>query len=193
MPRALEFDEEEILKKAMILFWQKGYHDTSIKDLIDFLGISNASIYNTFGGKKQLFERAFALYRNSNYEGLKQFLNTQRDVRQGLKRVFHKIITDDSNDPDCKGCFIVNTTAELVPHDLSIQKAVEQNKLKNEKLFFDFLQKGADAGQIAASKDLNMIAHLLYTFMMGLRVVGKTKPDQAELMASVEGILAILD
>lgn len=132
--RRKEFDEAEVLKKAMILFWKKGYNETSIKDLIQFLGISNASIYNIFGGKKELFNRAIDFYRTSNVKGLSHFISTQQDVRQGLKMVFEKIIQDDNEEDDRKGCFIVNTT-ELIPNDPEIQIVLDQHKLINRKIF----------------------------------------------------------
>ena len=51
-----KFNEDEVLIKAMELFWNKGYHATSIQDLVSNLGINRASLYDTFGGKKELFD-----------------------------------------------------------------------------------------------------------------------------------------
>lgn len=195
MPRAKQFDEEEVLQKAMILFWKKGYHDTSITDLIKFLGISNASIYHTFGGKKELFDRAFEYYRTINFTGLSHFLSTQEDIRIGLKMAFQKIIDDDATDEDCKGCFVVNTSTELLPSDKDdkLQGIITQYQDKMVTTFFTFLEKGVQKGQISPQKDLKMIARLLYTLMMGLRVVAKTKPDPLESQASVDAVLSLLD
>ncbi len=193
MPRPKAFDEEEILQKAMLLFWKKGYHDTSIKDLIDFLGISNASIYNTFGGKKQLFNRAVACYRSTNHNGLKNFMTTQKDVRKGLIKIFQKIVTDDQNDQDCKGCFIVNTTTELLPADATLQKALSAHKAEMEKLFYDFLKMGVQTGQISKDKNIKTLSKVLYTLMTGLRVLSKTNPQPKELMTSVKTVLSLLD
>ena len=193
MPRAKQFDEEEILQMAMMLFWEKGYYDTSIKDLIAHLGISNASIYHSFGGKKQLFYKAFAYYRHSQTEGLKQFLSTQKDVRVGLTQAFQKIVYDDCTDDACKGCFIVNTSTELIPSDPAIQSVIATHQKRIESIFFDFLQVGIEAGQISSEKNTVMISQLLYTLMTGLRVVGKTKPNPDDLMASVKAVLSLLD
>ena len=177
----------------MLLFWKKGFYDTSIKDLIDFLGISNASIYNTFGGKQALFDRAFQLYRNSNLAGLKAFLESQDDVRQGIRMAFEKIIHDDSIDEDCKACFVVNTSIELIPVNKEIYNSIHQYKEVIVGLFYNFLQKGVREGQISETKDLTALANLYYTFMMGLRVDGKTRPDPRESMTKVELMLSLLD
>ena len=63
MPRTKQFDEKEVLKNAMELFWEKGFHATSIQDLVSHLGINRASLYDTYGGKDELFNTAFETYR----------------------------------------------------------------------------------------------------------------------------------
>ncbi|MEL6975424.1 MAG: helix-turn-helix domain-containing protein, partial [Bacteroidota bacterium] len=71
MPRTKQFDEKEVLKKAMELFWEKGFHATSIQDLVSHLGINRASLYDTFGGKDELFNTAFESYRHQAGDFLK--------------------------------------------------------------------------------------------------------------------------
>ncbi len=48
MPRVKLFDESEVLNKATNLFWKKGYHATSIQDLVNHLGINRGSLYDTY-------------------------------------------------------------------------------------------------------------------------------------------------
>ena len=177
----------------MLLFWKQGFHHTSIQDLVDKLEINRGSLYDTFGGKQQLYNSAFALYRKINREGLAHFLGTQDDIRKGLKSVFQKIILDDANDEDCKGCFIVNTTTEMIPLDPDLQEIIKDHRLATQKIFADFLQKGISKGQVPPEKDVVILASLLYTFMSGLRVVGKTKQSREESFQSVEAFLTVLD
>ncbi|WP_244210855.1 TetR/AcrR family transcriptional regulator [Tenacibaculum singaporense] len=54
MPRVKSFNEEEVLTKAMCLFWKQGYSATFFQDLVYHLGINRASLYDTFGDKKEL-------------------------------------------------------------------------------------------------------------------------------------------
>ncbi|MEM7105227.1 MAG: TetR/AcrR family transcriptional regulator [Bacteroidota bacterium] len=192
MPREKQFDEQEVLKKAMLLFWRKGYHDTSIKDLIAFLGISNASIYNAFGGKKKLFDRAFSNYRMTNLHALNDFLSAQKNIKRGLQAIFHRIIEDDCNDPDCKGCFIVNSIAELIPGDPEFKIVTSQHQKSIEEVFVTHLKLGVRRGQIPDGKNLEVISTALYTHMTGLRVVGKTTPNAEEMKASTDAVLSAL-
>lgn len=193
MPKVKLFDEQEVMKKAMELFWSKGYHDTSIQDLVDALGISRSSLYDTFHGKRALFNKVFTFYKDSNYEGLNRFLAQQTLVRATLRQIFYQVLQEDSLDKGCKGCFIVNTTTELLPDDPELMQLIRDHKLKMEDLFYKFLKKGEKLGEIPAGKDLKAIARLLYTLLTGLRVLGKTQPDLIETMNTVEITLALLD
>ena len=62
MGRHYEFNKEETLTKAMQVFWRKGYKATSMKDLIEEMGIQPGSIYNTFGDKHSLFIESIKHY-----------------------------------------------------------------------------------------------------------------------------------
>jgi TetR/AcrR family transcriptional repressor of nem operon len=193
MPRVKLFSEEEALEKAMMIFWKKGYHDTSIQDLVDNLGINRASLYDTFGGKKKLFDSVFEYYRKSGNEGLREVLNSQANVKETFRMIFRHVIEGDMADPDNKGCLVANTTTELLPHDSELTSVIARHKESVEKIFYDFLLLGVESGEISAEKDLKTMATLLYTLLTGLRVTGKTRPDQKESMASVDAVLSLLD
>ena len=59
MARLQEFNTEEALRKAMNMFWQKGYEATSLADLLEAMGLSKSSLYAAFGGNRELFIAAF--------------------------------------------------------------------------------------------------------------------------------------
>lgn len=193
MPRVKLFDEKEVLTKAMNLFWRKGYTATSVQDLVKHLGINRASLYDTFGDKEQLFKKSFELYRKNNLEGIRQFFESQDNIREGFERLFQNAIQEAMNDRDRKGCFVVNTTTELIPNDDSLQVILQKNKEDFESIFLKYLQKGKDAGQITTNKDLRSIAALLYTLYNGLRVVSKVRPDEKKLSDTVQVALSLLD
>jgi TetR/AcrR family transcriptional repressor of nem operon len=193
MPRVKKFDEKEVLEKAMELFWVQGYHATSIQDLVDHLGINRASLYDTYGGKESLFQKAFRLYREQNTTHFRQFLNNKPGVREGLRTLFSTAISEAAGDAERKGCFVVNTATELVPGDPELLQILGENKRVFEQLFFEYLKKGEDTGQIPKGKNLRAIASLLFTLYNGLKVVSKVAPDQEHLVASIEEVLKLLD
>ena len=84
MPRRKEFDREEVLLKAMMVFRDKGYAATSMQDLVRRMGINRFSLYQTFKSKHELFVQALHAY----YENVAMpFFARLRDSDQGLRVV----------------------------------------------------------------------------------------------------------
>lgn len=193
MPRVKLFNKEEVLIKAMNLFWKQGYEATSIQDLVNHLGINRASLYDTFGGKEQLFQSAFAHYRKINFEQMKAFFQEHHDVKDGIRQLFCNAVNTAICDKDKKGCFAVNTATELVPNDEKLLEILQKNREDFENLFYEYLKKGQENGQIAPDKDIKSIATLLYTLQSGIQVVSKMQADKTELQDSVNMVFALLD
>ncbi|WP_017929851.1 TetR/AcrR family transcriptional regulator [Limimaricola hongkongensis] len=67
MTRARPYDREAALDAALHLFWRKGYHATSLKDLEAALRMKPGSIYAAFKSKEDLYlatlERYFGRQR----------------------------------------------------------------------------------------------------------------------------------
>lgn len=62
MVRQREFDTDKVLLIVMDLFWQRGYANTSMKDIVQATGIQPGSLYAAFGDKEKLFQQAFRKY-----------------------------------------------------------------------------------------------------------------------------------
>lgn len=193
MPRVKQFNEQEVLDKAIDLFWKQGYHATSVQDLVDALGINRASLYDTFGNKRQLFERALSYYRAINQRALKTFLEQYDDVREGIQRFFELAFQQREDSPENRGCFVVNVTAEMLPQDEIIRSMLLDNQTEIENLFVDYLAQGQKKGQIAADKDVRAVASLLFVLYNGLKVVTKIQVDEKSLQASLGAVLGLLD
>ncbi len=193
MPRTKQFDEEEVLNKAMELFWEKGFHATSMQDLVSNLGINRASMYDTYGGKEELFEKAFAHYRKSAIDSLQQLFNAASSVRLSFKKLFDLAIKETVSDVSCKGCFVVNTMTELVPGNDKLRITLENHKKKIESLFVSFVQKGIDNGEISNSKNANEIGLMLFALYNGIQVISKVDPNREKLQKVVNAGLSVLE
>ena len=192
MPRVKLFDENEVLIKAMNLFWRQGYSATSVQDLVSHLGINRASIYDTFGDKDKLFKKSFQLYRKQSSEGLMQFFENKQNVKIGFSELFKNAIQEAVNDKERKGCFVVNTITELIPNDESLNEVLEINKQDFINIFFEYLNKGKESGQLKTTQDLKSLATLFYTLYNGIRVVSKVRPNKKELTDSINVALSLL-
>ena len=137
MARTKQFDQEKVLEKAMNLFWEKGYHDTSMQDLIDVLGINRASLYDTFGSKKELYDLALNKYIDQNEKVIAGFLYYQTNIRQGLYLLFERMIDDALNENKPRGCFTVSAISELATSDEKVYQRASKNRLITEEIYIN--------------------------------------------------------
>lgn len=170
MARTKEFDTEEVLEKAIGVFWDKGYAACSIQDVVEGLGLSRSSIYVTFGDKRQLFLAALKKYQREGVDSMRHNLETATNVRQALKDIFYAVLPVELDGCMKKGCFLVNSGIELAPHDPEIAAIVQANRQEIEEILRSAIQKGQDSGLISRKLDALSIARFFFTTLSGLRV-----------------------
>ena len=64
MGRPKSYDQQDVLKKAMLKFWQTGFAETSMSDLEAATSLNRYSLYKGFGDKETLFEQALEYYQD---------------------------------------------------------------------------------------------------------------------------------
>src|SRR5262245_26615439 len=121
MVRTKQFDKHQALDEAMELFWERGYNATSISDLVDHLGVNRQSLYDTFGGKEDLFLAALDRYRTLQGGPVRQLLEREGPALEVLREFFSKFL-DRLCDGASKGCFMANTITELAGRDEGVAK-----------------------------------------------------------------------
>ena len=67
------FDRDAALRRAMELFWRRGFEGVSMADLTAAMGIAAPSLYAAFVSKEALFREAIALYRATGYVEIEPF------------------------------------------------------------------------------------------------------------------------
>ena len=118
MPRQKEFDEAEVLDQALELFRARGFKHTSFADLVDELGVSRQSLYDTYGDKQTLYQSALKRYLDSGIDRMRRKLADPAPVRTVLAALFEGMI-DGQCANGSPGCLMVNSMVELAPHGYS--------------------------------------------------------------------------
>lgn len=191
MARSKEFDVNQVLRKAMELFWQQGYEKTSMQELVDYMGIHRRSIYDTFGDKRTLFLSALSHYEELITSETKKRVDSKLLVKQGIREVFNMIIYPDLSLP--KGCLSVNAAVELSLLDEEIAKKIAGTFTKTEALFYELLKHGQENGEISKRHDPEVLSLFLHNSLVGLRVVVKIEADKKKLESIVDMTLSVLD
>lgn len=193
MAREKAFDKDEVLRKALNLFWEKGYNATSMQDLIDGLGISRSSLYDTFGDKRSLYVQALEAYRQTASVPLVQLIDNATDIRQFLKRLFSTTIRECTSADGSKGCFVTNAAVELAPHDDDIAKFVQEDQNSIEDALTRAFDKAQADGQITSKESPRSLARFILNTITGLRIVAKSHAGKKKYDDIVQVTLSVLD
>jgi TetR/AcrR family transcriptional regulator, transcriptional repressor for nem operon len=193
MARTKDFDEGEVLAKAIKLFWQKGYNGTSMQDLVDGLGISRSSIYDTFGDKHQLYLKALCTYRQNQVVIRDQILNASVPAKAAIRQLMDLTIDQMIRDKQHKGCFLINSAVENAPHDKETNAIICQNDQEVENAFYEVIKRGQSNGEIAGKQDPRALARFLFNNIVGIQVTAKSATDKTALHDIVSLTMSVLD
>ena len=173
--RPKEFDRSDALASATECFWANGYEASGVTDLLDCMGISRQSAYDTFGDKRKLFEAALEAYSERVGAEMRRVLTDERQTPLGRVRQFLRMLGKRTAGGDGRGCLITNTIVELAPHDKRIRSAVSQRLRKLEDALAKNLEAAEAAGELPAGVSPRSAAKMVVTLMQGALVLSKTE------------------
>ncbi len=189
MARSKDFDEQEVLNKAVNLFWLKGYNGTSMQDLVDTLGISRSSLYDTYGDKHALYTKALESYQYAGNDQMCSIINNAPNAREGIKELLGFI----ANNLTQKGCFLVNAEVEVAPHDEVIGKMICEKDMQLEDIFYKAIKKGQDNGDITNQQDARALARFVSNAVKGMQVTAKSTTDRRMFDDIIDLTVKVLD
>lgn len=194
MARPRAFDEGEVLDAALRCFWERGYEATSVRDLAASMGLTGASLYNAFGDKHALYERALARYVSGSVgERIQRLETAGLPPRAAIAGFFGEVVERSLDDPQMKGCMVVNAAVELGPHDPDIREAAAATLGEIEAFLRRQVAAGQADGSLSARQSPDDAARMLLGVLLGLRVLARIRPDRALLEGAFRTALAALD
>jgi TetR/AcrR family transcriptional repressor of nem operon len=193
MARPREFEEAAALDAAILCFWARGYEATSIRDLTRHMGITGASLYNAFGDKRSLYQRALDHYVEHGSVERVSRLEADMAPRQAIAAFFDEIIERSLGDPQRKGCLLVNAAVEVAPHDSGFQKIVADVLIQIEGFFRRCVTAGQRDGSISIAQSADDLARLLLGLLLGIRVLARARPERDLLEGMLRPAFALLD
>lgn len=193
MARHKEFDRDEVLQRAMEVFWSRGYEAASIQDLVEHMGINRQSLYDTFGDKHALYLQALDRYREVETRKLFELLEQRGSVRKALRQLFGEVVVRSLCDGERRGCFMVNATSELASRCKATAARTCSNMDAMENAFYRALVRGKKEGELKGVRDHRAVARFLYCNLQGLVLMAKATQDRKRLEDVVKVTLSVLD
>ncbi|MBO9611393.1 MAG: TetR/AcrR family transcriptional regulator [Dyadobacter sp.] len=192
MARPKKFDEVAGLQKAMNVFWKKGYAGTSISDLTASMDINAPSLYATYGDKHKLFVTALQTYIQSQHDWMRQAVSENKSVKEIIKFLLASLIDDTLEDPERRGCFMVNTVTEMANQDPQVFRIASDNETQVRTILAELIRKGQASAEISPDKDADVLASFLFINFMGIRVIAATNSDKKHLHNALDVIISVL-
>lgn len=193
MARHPQYDRDTALSKAVGLFWEKGYHGSSMKQIEQALDMRPGSIYAAFGSKDALYGEALTNYARLGGVELARHMAQYDSVIDGLQAYLRDIACYGLSASPSRACMIVktlletsNTHGDLASQADDLLKAIEQT-------FAELLEQAKARGELAAGVDCPRLARLLQAQIMGLRAIAERKLTKIQLTNMADDMAAVLD
>jgi TetR/AcrR family transcriptional regulator, transcriptional repressor for nem operon len=187
--RPRSFDVDAAVKRAMGVFWSRGYHATALPDLLRATKLSRGSLYAAFGDKHSLFLRALDRYVADALTRMDIELDPRREPVDGLRAYLAGYVDRTSGANGRRGCLLVATAMELAGRDAEVDRRIGSFFKAMEARVADVLARAKASGKLANGVEPSDVARILVCFVEGLRVVGKTAPTRITSQATVDALL----
>jgi AcrR family transcriptional regulator len=173
MARPPEFDRAQALVKALHLFWDKGYERTTVRDLTEAMGISAPSLYNSFGGKKELFDEAVAQYTGSPMRVIPPGLQ-ERTARAVFAKILDIAIREYCSSTQPRGCLVISDPVLIDERQLG-REAIRKR-----------LQQAYDDGDLPADAGVDALTDYVDVVLRGLSSIARDGADSDAMRAAAD-------
>ncbi|MDT7814108.1 MAG: hypothetical protein QOJ42_4024 [Acidobacteriaceae bacterium] len=167
----------------MHVFWRKGFEGASLNDLTAAMGIQPASLYQAFGNKRALFEKALARYLAGPVAFVHDALNEPRAyaVADRILRRTAEFLTEGRSR---RGCMTIQAAlaggveGEPIRRKLIALRVKEQDALRRR---FERAKSEGDLPSDADAADLAQFVTAIYQGMTVQAINGASREDLLRL------------
>ncbi len=192
MARPKEFEPDAALSAAVGAFWDRGFDQTSLDDLVVAMHIGRQSLYDTFGDKRDLYLRALHAYRRSTQAAMRALFASGKPLAECFGAMLFGIVNESRADHE-RGCLLLAANLERNVDDRDVAHIVRTNQAEVESIFERALRDAQARGELAADKDPMALAQFFMAALQGIRATARACSDRAALEHVARLALSLLD
>jgi len=174
MPWEKEFNRDDALVNAMNVFWQKGYENTAVSDLVKACNASRYGLYDEFGDKRGLYLEALDCYRDTIVHDYLGRLVEPDASLQDIKDYIERLISLTGSNNDRLGCLMCITAVNYAQKDKVAALKVKKYFDLLKDVFLCALANAKHKGELKTDKNLEDIAVFLLGLVQGGAVLART-------------------
>lgn len=110
--RPREFDDTEVLRKIMKLFWKNGFDGVSLSLIMKETELQKASLYAAFGDKRSMYLKALGQYHTDVVAAAARALKDESVLARDRIEAFITAPLAAAAQNDRSGCFLCNASAD---------------------------------------------------------------------------------
>jgi len=190
MAKAGKQNRQDVVDKATNLYWEKGFHGTSMRNLQDVIDMRPGSIYAAFGSKEGLFKEALQHYAQQGADNLAALKASTGSPLQGLKLFVEAAVITSQTCAPSGICMLTKTISELTDDNADL--LTEAKRLLNvvEQDLANTFVEAKNAGEIDNNKDAQQLARQLQVQIMGLRSYARVTLDKSSIANMIDELFA---
>jgi TetR/AcrR family transcriptional regulator, transcriptional repressor for nem operon len=180
--------KDEILEKAMLLFWHRGYFNTSIDNIVKETGMSRAVMYKYFRDKQGLFQAILNRYlKNITSKAIVSLEQPGKDLKP-LHDFFTQFHPDQNHIMQKYGCLMMATASDYPLHTGTIKTTIENFSSDLHNLFNEVLIRAKAENAMSETVDSKTTASFLVGNTFGLMALFRSGADKSVTTNFIEGI-----
>jgi len=187
MGRPKTYDRDDVLERALNLFWERGYEGTHLAELVETTGLNRFSLYKEFGGKEGLFAEAMSRYVGQ-LGVLSAILRREPLGLENLRAYFLALVEHRFR----HGCFVLNILGQKHVVEAGIFEKTRALLREGGRMFQDNLEAARERGELAPDTDPEVLARFLVAHEIGLityGIVEPRRPARRETLALLDRVL----
>lgn len=192
MARVREFDPLAALESAMMVFWQKGYTETSMDDIVLATGVSRYGLYGEFGSKHELFLACLDHYQATAIKGMFAIVEQPDAGLKEIKQYFTNVLAAYSQSYGKLGCLMCNSATEIAPLNDAVGLKIREAMTRLTFGFSLALSNAKNNGELKASLDAKQTADFLTGVLLGASVMARSGVSHQMLVNTIERSLAAI-
>ncbi len=178
--RPREFDTEQALDAALLLFWRHGYEGTSLAALTEAMGINVPSLYAAFGNKEELFKKVLDRYIQRPASYLPNSLR-EPTARAVVEKLFGGAIDMVMSPRHPDGCLLVQGALTSGPLGESVTQELSRRRAGAETALRGRFERAVTEGDLPSDVDPAKLAHYVITVLWGMSVQAAGGATRAQL------------
>ena len=191
--RPRSFDRSAALRRAMEVFWAKGYDGASLTDLTAAMGINAPSLYAAFGGKEALFREALALYGATEGTEIWDAIPSAPTAREAVRRFLEATAIAFTTPGKPRGCLIVLGALHADGANDTVCRELREHRAGNVAALQERLERAVAEGELPRGLDCPALATFYVTVQQGMSIQARDGASRETLLAVARAAMAAWD